>query len=179
MCSGSYLLLVETSPGFPSVCPNPVRPLGSSEAPSCSAMARGLVWRCSSSILEPHLAPSPLVPMAGLAPQTSLSKALGHTSYSQPVLVPGNRDAGGPGVWLRPYSWGRKVKHSPPCRGPLPPFGSCWAGPWELPSALCPLSVTGIPKVLPTVTRSHGRTLFPTEEQQGWHLQATWCFPSL
>lgn len=49
------------------------------------------------------------------------------------------------------------------------------------PSSLCPLGVTVIPKVLPTVTHlsRKGPSIFPAEERQGWHLQATWCFTSL
>lgn len=51
---------------FPSVCQPCLGPLGSSEAPaSCFAMARLSV--AHSSIQEPSLTPSPLVPVTGLA----------------------------------------------------------------------------------------------------------------
>lgn len=156
MCPGLYLFQIETGQSwdlFPCVCQLCLGPLGSSKAPaSCFAKARpwlGLVWHslwCPGT--KPHTFPIGAHDRVGSLdiPQQG-SEAY---SYSQPVLVPENRAAGG----LR-YSWGLSVTAVPrPLQRTSPPRARSWElpsalPPQPLPPSVCPLGVTGIPKVLP------------------------------
>lgn len=185
MCPGLYLFQIETGQSwdlFPCVCQLCLGPLGSSKAPaSCFAKARprlGLVWHslwCPGT--KPRTFPIGAHDRVGSLdiPQQG-SEAY---SYSQPVLVPENRAAGG----LR-YSWGLSVnavprpfqRTSPPTPGP----GSCLL--LCLPSLFLPACAPWVSLASPKcslLSTSHERDLLPCRRAAGWHLQAAGCFTSL
>lgn len=81
------------------------------------------------------------------------------------------------------------TKYSLPSRGPLlslwvslcQVLGAifCFASPASFPPSLCPLGVTGIPKVLPTSPHLSWTGPSSCRRAAGWQLQAAGCFTSL